>query len=491
MARRIACLLGALVLMGAVSPAGEADARPKPYVFVVVIDALDGDSVEAGRAPFLSSLLAGQEARSTYFPNSSAVMPAETNPNHVAMMTGAHPGASGIFSNTFALYAPLLNEDSCRRTGPLDLSRRPTITSGESPTCPQAETLFETVRRQRGKRHPTTAVVMGKPKLGRIFDVTWRRRRAADYIWAPCDDLPEDDSYCGDVPTNPVTGYALTDEIVMDEVVRTVTEGVPRRGRTVRPRFVFTSLPQVDSAGHAFGRGLPYDLAVGLADDQVERFVETLRAEGIWRRSVVILASDHSMDTAALKINMTSALENGGIAASDFHVVQPTGGSIDLIYLTNRRAPAGKRNRLLKRMRSTALATPGVAEALYRRPNPADGDRRHTIRGAHPTWTSGPRVGDIMVTTHPGWGFAEPGQPVNLVPGAHGSPQTMDNFMAVVGGWRRIRATTVDGQGRRAHPNNADIAPTVARLLRLRPPRNSSGRALKAAFKPGTLRRRR
>ena len=490
MGRRLALLLAVASVLGAAS-AVEAGARPKPYVYVVVIDALDGDAVEAGRAPFLSSLLSGQGGRATYFPRSSAVMPAETNPNHLAMMTGAYPGQSGIFSNAFALYAPLENEDSCRRTAPLDLTRAPTTTSGESPTCPQAETLFEAARRQRGRRHPTTAVVMGKPKLGRIFDVTRRGRRAADYIWAPCDDPPEDDEYCGDVPTNPATGYALSDEIVMDEVIRTVTHGVPRRGRTVRPRFTFTSLPQVDSAGHAFGRGVPYNLAVGLADDQLERFVQTLRAEEIWGRSVVIVASDHSMDTAALKITLNSALENAGISPGRFHIVQPTGGSIDLIYLTNRSAPAGPRNLLLKRMRAAALATPGVAEALYRRPNPADGGRRHTIRGAHPGWTSGPRTGDIMVTTQPGWGFTEPDQPVNLVPGAHGSPQTADNLLAVVGGWRRIRTTTVDGEGPRARPDNADIAPTVARLLRLRPPRHNAARAIGAAFRPGTLRRRR
>jgi hypothetical protein len=490
MASRAAGLLAALLALGVALPAASADARPKPYVFVVVIDGLDGDSVEAGQAPFISSLLAGQGGRGAYFPRSSAVMPAETNPNHTAMVTGADPGKSGIFSNAFALYAPLENEDSCRQIGPVDLTRAPTTTSGESPTCPQAETLFEAVRRQRGRRHPTTAIVMGKPKLGRIFDVKRKGRRAADYLWAPCDDLPEDDSYCGDVPTNPATGYALTDQIVMDEVVRTVSEGVPRRGRTMRPRFTFTSLPQVDSAGHAFGRGLPYDAAAGLADDEVERLVETLQEEGIWRRSVVIVTSDHSMDTALQKINLTLAFQGAGVESSDFHIVQPTGGSIDLIYLANRHAPSGQRNRLLKRMRSVALATPGVAEALYRRPNPEDGGSRHTIGGAHPAWTSGRRTGDIMVTSQPGWGFAEPSQPVNLVPGAHGSPQTADNFMAVVGGWGRIRNATVAGRGRRAHPDNADIAPTVARLLRLRPPRESTGRALKAAFKRGTLRRR-
>ena len=308
--RAVLLLLIALAALAGLAQPATADRARKPIVYVVVIDGLDGDSVEAGKAPFISSLLAGQGGRGAYFPGSSSVLPAETNPNHTAMMTGAMPGRSGIAANAFALYAPLANADTCEPAGPFDLSEMPSETSGESPTCPRAETVFESARRQAGRRRPPTAVIMGKPKLGRIFDVDFRGRRAADHLWAPCTgDTPEDDSYCADVPTNPITGYAQDDATVMNEVLRTAEEGIRVRGRTRRPAFTFVNLPQVDTAGHVLGRGLLYDTAVGQADDQVERLVGTLRSRGEWKRTTVILVSDHSMDTTLLKVNATSHVD--------------------------------------------------------------------------------------------------------------------------------------------------------------------------------------
>jgi Type I phosphodiesterase / nucleotide pyrophosphatase len=482
----VAAIVGALALLVST---GHADAAPKPpLVYVVVIDGLDGDSVESGQAPFISSLLAGEGGRGSYFPRSSSVLPAETNPNHTAMMTGAFPGSSGIAANAFALYAPLANADTCFATGPVDLSERPTQTSGESPGCPRAETVFEAVRRQAGRQRPTTAVVMGKPKLGRIFDVRFKGRRAADHLWAPCtDDTAQDDSYCADVPTNPITGYAQDDAVVMDEVIRTAVQGIRARGRTRRPSFTFVNLPQVDTAGHTLGRGLVYDASVGLADDQVERLVGTLRERNEWKRTAMILVSDHSMDTTLLKTSMTSALTDAGVPDADFLAVQ--NGSVDFVYLADRAAPRARRNALLKRMRDVALATPGVADALYRRPNPRDGGRRHVASAGGRPWRTGGRTGDLIVTSDPGWAFAEPTLLDNPLIGNHGAPQTADNFMAVVGGWQRIRTRTVT-TGARARPTNADVAATVMRLLGLRAPRQNEGRPLGAAFQPGTLRRR-
>lgn len=482
----IVCLLA--VALGVLALASPAGAAKRPFVYVVVIDGLDGDSVEAGEAPFIASILEGDGGRGTYFPRSSSVIPAETNPNHTAMITGAFPGRSGIAANAFAIYAPLANEDTCQRTGPLDFTAMPSPTSGESPTCPWAETIFEAVRRQKGRRHPTTAAIMGKPKLGRIFDVTYRGRRAADYLWAPCDDTPEDDGYCdGDVPTNPITGYAANDQVVMDEVVRTITEGVPSRGRDRRPRFTFVNLPQVDSAGHATGRGAIYDTAIGMADDEIERMVTTLRDEGIWDRSVLMVVSDHSMDSTPSKVNTTSVLEDAGVPGDSFTVVQ--NGSVDFVYLANRRGPRRARNDLLKQMREALVAEPNVAQALYRRRNPLDGGLSNTVEGARPGWTVGVRSGDIVVTSEPGAAFSDPGEFSNPLPGNHGAPQTAGNFMSVLGGWERIRTRSVDS-GPRSRVRNVGVAATVMRLLGLRPPQDNAARPLAAAFKPGALRRR-
>ena len=50
-------VLVALVALCVAAPA--AGATERPLVYVVVLDGLDGDRVEAGKAPFISSLLRG------------------------------------------------------------------------------------------------------------------------------------------------------------------------------------------------------------------------------------------------------------------------------------------------------------------------------------------------------------------------------------------------------------------------------------------------
>jgi len=480
--------LAALLLL----PGGAAAAK-RPFVYVVVIDGLDGDAVEGGNAPFISSLIAGQDANATYFPGSQSVMPAVTNANHVAMMSGAYTNRSGITGNAFAIYAPLETEDSCARTGPPNLSALPTETSGENLNCPQAQFTFEAVKRQAGRRRPATAAIMGKPKLGNIFagrNVN-PARRDADHLWAPCTSSPDDDDYCESVQTNPATGYALTDEIVMDEVVRTVEEGVMARGTLRRPRLTFVNLPQVDSAGHAFGRQLPaYNLAIGQADAEIERLVSTLKSEGIWDRSVLVTLSDHSMDDTQTKVNMTGAFEDAGIPDGSYLAVSGSfgaNGSAEHVYLADRRSAS--RFALLKQLRDAAIATDGVGGAYYRRPNPLDGGKQHTLTRQQRSWhAAGRRTGDLLLTADPGAAFSDPSPATNPFPGHHGAPQTMDNFLAVSGGGPLVRQGIVAGDGRRRNPVNVDVAPTVMRLLGLRGPVDSRGRVLKA-FSRAKLRR--
>jgi phosphonoacetate hydrolase len=471
------------IILAAALVAAPAQAKvERPIVYAVVIDGLDGDRVDDGKTPFISSLL---DERATYYRESRSVMIAETNPNHLAMMTGAYGDASGLPGNKFAIYAPLANEDSCQTTGPADESKPPTVTSGENPSCPLAETVFAAIKGQGNPDGLLTAAVFGKPKLGRIFAAS-----GVDHLWAPCSSGADDDSYCGNVPTNPATGYAIDDKTVMDEVVRTIREGVGAQHR--RPDFTFVNLHQVDSAGHGSGTGPAYDAATGQADDQIERLVGELRGRGEWERTVLILLSDHSMDTTLRKTNLTTAFETGGIDGGGFVVVQ--NGSVDMVYLANRSA-AG-RFALLKQMRERALATDGVAEALYREPNSADGGSAHTLDGAHPGWhLAGARTGDLVVTSDPGGAFTDPGSFDNPLVGNHGGPQTRDNFFAVMGGGSMVRSQALAGNrdalfdDTLSNPGQAetvDVAATVMGLFGLQPPRSNAGRFLSEAFDLGS-----
>lgn len=478
-------LCGGLALGALPAPAAAAPTE-RPIVYLVVVDGLDGDRYDAGDVPFLRSL------GGTYYRESRAVMVAETNPNHTAMITGAYGDRSGIPGNAFALYSPLENEDSCKPTGPQDFSKPPTPTSGENANCLVAQTLFAAAKRQAPGRY-VTAFATGKPKLGRLFSgrTVDPSRSDADLIFAPCSSSPteEERRYCSEVPLNPVSGYAVDDRTVMNAVLAQLSQGP----NGTRPDFSFVNLHQVDSVGHATGAGPLYDVTVGEADAQIKRLVDVLKARGEWERTVMIVVSDHSMDTTLSKATLTSRLEDGGVPSTAFTAVQ--NGSVDMLYLSDRTSP--DRFALLKRMREAILAGGGVDEVLYREDNPQDGGARHTAAAVHPGWhVDGERHGDLFVTSTPGTAFSDPEPFSNPLLGNHGGPQTRDNLFVVTGGSPAVRTQTIGGTVgpflddtlvNETTAENVDPAPTVAGLLGLEPPTSNAGRFLREAFDLGRL----
>jgi len=493
MIRALAISLSSVFCLLLLTATAEAQTPDRPKVYVIVIDGLDGDRVDGGGAPFIKSLLEGKEGgAATYYRESRSTMIAETNPNHTSMATGAYGGSSGIPGNAFAVYGEPPNEDGCPSSG-IDESEKPVATSGEDPSCLLAETLFQSLDRQDGAGI-STAGIFGKPKLGRIF--SGKRpdgRYWADYLWVPCEEPGDDTAYCKQVPINPVTRYAADDSIVMDEVIRAARED--------NHDYTFVNLPQVDSAGHATGAGSVYDEAITMADGQIRRFVEAQRQLGLWgSRTVLLLVSDHSMDTTPEKTSLGDRFRAAGIPSDAYTVVQ--NGSASLVYLSNRTDPG--RFALLKRMREAALGTGNAAavlsgagpisEALYREDNAADGEAANTLRAVHPAWAlEGSRTGDLVVTHDAGGAFNDP---INPLAGNHGGPQTRDNFMAVIGPASMVQQATPPGEASAGfddtarNPNqseNVDVAPTVARLLGFSEPRDSQGRVLGEALLAGGL----
>ena len=306
-----------------------------------VIDGLDGDAVDAGQAPFVASLLRGDDgSRATYWRESRSIMVAETNPNHVAMATGAYADGSGIPGNAFAVRGATDGGTCPAATSP---SAPPAETDGQSPGCLRAETFFAAI--ERSAPGLVTAGIFGKPKLARIFagrDAT-PGRYDADYLWTPCLPSGDDTPYCKEVPARPNDGYTLNDSTVMDEVLRTVREGVRGDGKTftgggARPSLTFVNFPGVDSAGHGAGRGPAYDSALGAADGEIERFVAQQKALGLWGRSVIVLLSDHSMETTPQKSSLTARFMAAGISSDDYAIVQ--NGSAAFVYAVRPRRRA-------------------------------------------------------------------------------------------------------------------------------------------------------
>jgi hypothetical protein len=351
--------------------------------------------------------------------------------------------------------------------------------------------MFTAVARQKRPEQVTTPGIFGKPKLARLF-ATRRAvtapRYDADHLWAPCEDPGDDTSYCLPVPVNPTTGYALTDGVVMDEVLRTVRDGVPADGAVRRPNLTFVNLPTIDSAGHATGAGAACDAAIAMADAELRRFVDQQKALGLWGRTVLLTVSDHSMDTTAVKSSLRASFTLAGIPDSDYLVVQ--NGSLDMVYLTDRARP--DRDAFLARLRMAALSgtlVGAVDEALYRRPNAFDEGTANTLDGRHPGWRlAGERTGDLVVTHAIGGAFSDP---FNPLVGNHGGPVTTDNSAAAIGGGPDVRQQQLSGRVaprfddtllNPGQAQNVDVAPTVLSLLGRTAPAANEGRVLWEAF---------
>lgn len=478
-----------------------ADDPAKPLVYVFSLDALDGDrAIEQGRAPFLSRLVRGEEGgRSTYYRESRGIMVSETNPNHVAMATGAYGERSGIPGNTFAVYDGAAQKgcpadggsvDPFAQENPAPTAGTAVVTSGEAATCLQAETFFTALER----RAPgiVTAGIFGKPKLARIFETQLVKAGDydADHLYAPCEQSRSDPPYCRRDPIDPVQRYT-DDEFVMREVIRTVNEGVRTDdGAMRRPNLTFANFPDIDQAGHASGAREAYEAQIMRSDMQLKSFVDNQKAKGLWERTVVFFTSDHSMDSTPPNFGDKSLERAFGADAAKVEVV--LNGSVDMVYLKDRNAP--DRDALLKRLRDAAVRQGFVDEALYRQPNPADGGDRFTLDVVHPGWRiAGERTGDLLVTAKPLQSFGEPVNPLN---GNHGAPQTLDHTFAIVSGGKQVRQQAIAGQeGPRfddtlLNPGQAeqvDIAPTALALFGVTPPRDNQGRVLTEAFEPGAL----
>ncbi len=473
-------ITGALVALGIVAPPAQAAPKDKPLVYIFVLDGLDGDLYDQGRLPIAEGLV---DKRGTYYQQSRAIMVAETNPNHTAMITGAYADTSGIPGNDFALYGNgAKSVDGC----PLDAASNGPVGIGLAPGCVRAQTFFESTTTKATRKKVTSAGIFGKPKLATLFAAKRSNKKyAADYLWTPCSTVTKTD-YCGKAPTNS-SGYA-DDKHTMDAVLTSVRKGVKtENGQRKKPNLTFVNLPTIDTTGHAYGAGSKYRKAASAADKQLARFVKQQKKLGLWSRTVMFLVSDHSMDTTPEKVTLRDVLIAAGIPATSFIIVQ--NGGTDMVYLADRTSP--DRFDLLQRMRAAALAASGIDEALYREPNPADGDAANTLDGVHPGWhLAGERTGDLVVTHGVGGAFSDP---INPQAGGHGGPYTTDNFFAITGGWKGLAKTgTVAGvAGARfddtelnpGQAENVDVAPTALRVLGLEPPADNRGRVLTEAFK--------
>jgi hypothetical protein len=374
-------------------------ARPRKRAYVLVIDGCRPDELHSGLTPRLAALRNG----GMRFPRASSLPVMETIPNHVMMMTGLRPDRTGIPANS--IYD----------------RRAKTVRDMDKPSDIRCDTLIERLNRSGA----TTGTVLSKEYLYGVFG------GRATHRWEP-------------EPTLPITNHA-PDVFTMQAALTMLEE--------FDPNLMFVNLGDIDRFGHADITGTTLRLArrAALADTdaQVGMFIDALKDRGTWRDSVVIVLADHSMDwsTPDQVISLSGLLEADPLLAGRVQIAD--NGGADLLYWTGSKAP---RDQAIRRMRTIALAQPGVLAAYER---------------TRPKLRLGPEAGDVVVFCEAGWRFSDP-DPLtsNPIPGNHGHPATRAIPFFITGGHPVVR--------RRADTRIArtiDVAPTLASYFRVGRPK--------------------
>jgi hypothetical protein len=417
-------------------PPGAALARAGgPHVYLVVVDGLGSDLVDAALMPNLTgSALAPVAFRG----EGRAVMPTRTNANHATLLTGVYPASHGITGNSY------WNRNT-RTVQPLDAS-----------ALIEVETLFTLAERVRPDL--VTMAAFSKAKLGHMFGGVEGRQRAPDVLW-----VPENTSVVGSLVGVADDGDTMT--------------GFLTASAAREPDLVAINLSEVDRAAHGGGRAASAT-ARRHADAAIGRLVADLRARGRWERSILIVTADHGFDDVAPtperpdpSVVLSEAFAREGLQG--LHVVGDGGTAHVYADGISAGAPSvGDAGAVLAWAAAVAWRTPGVAEVLARLPVPGV----PLLARVHPDWgLSHERAGDLIVTAAPGYQFVDPPDPVTIrFSGNHGSPREQPVALVIAGG-------ALDGHlDLDSPPSSADVGATIGALLGLPTPRSFTGAPITA-----------
>jgi hypothetical protein len=384
-----------------------AAADASPHVFLIVVDGLDAREVTDDATPWLAR--AWREARWCPGAHSSASMPTRTNTNHATLVTGVEPEVHGVTGNAV-----------------WDRTTRTVRKLGAASDL-LTETIFTVAHRAgRGLR---TAAAVGKPKLGKMFSADGTRQMGPDALW--------DAREASDSARDEVTGYAYDGTTLA--AARALVEHAGAD-------FLFINLSDVDRVSHGSAPQSAQAIETRKRTDAaLGGFVAWLASRPEWSTTTIIITADHGFEAVTHPpMRFADALVEAGLKG--FQVVGD--GGTGHVYLESSSTPA-RDAAALAAARRVALAQPGLAEAWYLRPNPADGDARFTVTAAHPDWRLvHERSGDLLLVAKSGWQLVDGSSEEAKLIGNHGGP-----------GERSVPAIVLGGAPRGASDDCTSITP--------------------------------
>ncbi|HEY7115159.1 MAG TPA: alkaline phosphatase family protein [Tepidisphaeraceae bacterium] len=462
---RITCaLLLTLLFAPAALAAGKAH-----HVLIVVMDGLRRDSVTAENMPTLYGLARG----GTFFDNHHPVYLSTTEVNGTALATGMAPADSGIMANReyrpdVDLLRPVdtqgqwaawkgdrLSDDSWIRTRTLpELARAAGLKTAVAGTKGVAIVWDRGIKNRtvdqptvfEGKAIPSATLDKVLPDMGPLPPgVDWKH-------------------LSNNVQDNWTT-HVLTDKLWADGV----------------PSLSVLWLSEPDFSQHGTGPGSEQcKLALKSSDDRLATALKALDDKGVRNDTDVLVVSDHGFSTIYRKIDMGDILRKRKFKAEGTYYKKPEPGNILVVglggtvtfYVIGHDMPT--RDRLVAFLQTTDYAgvlftrdgvegTFKLADAGLDTPNAPDVVmalrwKDQTMRGHMP----GTVVCDGM----------DVGQ------GTHGSLSRFDLHNTLIASGPDFKSGYVN----KLPSANSDVAPTVAHILGITPPRAMDGRVLAEAL---------
>jgi predicted AlkP superfamily pyrophosphatase or phosphodiesterase len=237
-----------------------------------------------------------------------------------------------------------------------------------------------------------------------------------------------------------------------------------------RPNLLLFHLLATDSAQHRYGAdSLAGNTALILADRQVQRILDSLKASGLEQTTTVLVVSDHGFKTYKKVIRPNAILAANGLI--DDAWVIPEGGTA-MVYVTR----PGNKDQTLAKMKGLFSKVQGIAEVI--------GPDRFAELGL-PSPVRNTHMADLALAAGPGFSFegATQGEPVadvpaSSTPGAHGYLSSDADMNAIFIAW----GAGIKPGAKLGLIRNLDVAPTIARLLGLDMP-SAAGRVLTGALR--------
>jgi predicted AlkP superfamily pyrophosphatase or phosphodiesterase len=300
--------------LGIISLTADTPGFDNRHVVVIVWDGMRPDFVSAETTPTLWKLA----REGVTFRNHHPVYPSATNVNGTAMVTGVHPGKSGIIANY--VYRPDIDpHDAIVVESPAVVKKGDQLSNGKYISVP---TIAELVQRAGGR----TAVASAKT-VGLLLDrcVGIGPAKGCITLFAgsalPGDVLTPIVAALGPFPSARLqkdrwTTKALTDFLWKDGV----------------PAFSVLWLGEPDLTQHETAPGAPSALAaIKSSDENLAAVLSALDQQGARKTTDVFVVSDHGFSTIRRSINLRKILTDAGFVAMTEFDDEPKPGDIMLV----------------------------------------------------------------------------------------------------------------------------------------------------------------